>query len=94
MHPTKSKGGSMPYEKIRTGARSVLNLLKLACRLTHTTGFRTGIIRILGPESATDFFSVWDAACPIIEAIVTADNYYNKIDKTPERTGDEDVAVE
>lgn len=84
----------MPYRKIRTGARSVLALLKKACRLTHVAGFREGVIFILGPESATDFFSAWDVACPIIEAIVSADNYYNKIDKTPERTGDEDVAIE
>ena len=84
----------MPYTKIRSGARTVLNLLKAACRLTHTAGFREGVTRILGPESATDFFAAWDVACPIIESIVSADNYYNKIDKAPERTGDEDVSVE
>lgn len=78
----------------RNGARSVLNLLKKACELTHLVGFRQGVIRILGPEGATDFFSAWDVACPIIEAIVSADNYYNKIDKTAERTGDEDTEVE
>lgn len=84
----------MPYSKIRTGARTVLRLLKTACRLTHTAGFREGVIGILGPETATDFFAAWDVACPIIEAIVSADNYYNKIDKAAEHTGDEDVTVE
>ena len=75
-----------------TGARSVLNFLKNACRLTHHEGFRVGIINILGAERATDFFAVWDVACPVIEAIVTADNYFNKIDKRAENTGDEDLA--
>lgn len=73
------------------GARSVLNLLRKACKLTHKVGFRQAIINILGPETATDFFAIWDVACPIIEAIVSADNYFNKIDKVAEHTGDEDL---
>lgn len=75
------------------GARSVLNLLRKACQLTHRAGFRQGIINILGSEVATDFFSAWDVACPIIEAIVSADNYFNKVDKRAEHTGDEDLAL-
>lgn len=78
--------------KKRTGARTVLDELRKACRLTHHRSFRDGITAILGAEGATDFFAVWDTTCPIIEAIVNLDNYFNKIDKVPERTGDEDLS--
>jgi len=75
------------------GARTVLNLLRKVCQLTHHFGFRQGVINILGSEIATDFFAVWDVACPVIEAIVSADNYFNKIDKVAEHTGDEDLTA-
>lgn len=78
--------------QIVTGARTALFLLRKACQLSHHMGFKQGVINILGDERATDFFAVWDPACVVIEAIATADNYFNKIDKRPETTGDEDLA--
>jgi hypothetical protein len=78
----------------RTGARTVLKLLKKACELSVTPGFRTGIANIVGPTQATAFFGYWDPFCSFIGLLVSGDNFFNQIDTVPEETGDEDIAVE
>lgn len=78
---------------IRTGARSVLNLLAKACKLSRTPGFRVGITQILGGTDATTFFGVWDPMCAAVDILIGADNWYNQIDYFEERVGSEDVGA-
>jgi len=73
------------------GARTFLNLLAKACKMSHMRGFRQGVISILGPEAATDVFAIWDPLCIVVEALIAADNFFNQKDVEAERTGDEDL---
>jgi hypothetical protein len=75
----------------RNGARSALNLIAKACKLSRTSGWRAGIISILGPTEAANFFAVWDPFCGVVDVLIGLDNFYNQIDYVEESAGDEDV---
>jgi len=77
----------------RNGARSALNLVAKACRLSRTPGFRTGIAEILGAGNGADFLVAWDALCVVVDLLIGADNFYNQIDFVEEVTGSEDAPV-
>lgn len=77
----------------RNGARSVLNLLQKACKLSRLPGFRVGIAQILGSTQATQFLTAWDALCGVVDLLVGADNFFNQIDYVEEVTGSEDNPV-
>jgi len=79
--------------EIRNGARTFLNLMKTACRLSHLPGFQTGLERILGASRADDVLQIWNPLCIVIEGLVATDNFYNKIDTVAEAEGDEDVTL-
>lgn len=76
----------------RNGARTALNLIAKACKLSRTNGWRIGITTILG-EEATEFFAVWDPFCAVVDLLIGADNFYNQIDFSEETTGSEDVTL-
>ena len=77
--------------KTRNGARTFLFLLQKACHLSHMAGFRTGLSQILGPDAATDFYTLWTPACNMLESIIALDDYFNKRDATlPDTEGSED----
>jgi len=75
----------------RNGARSALNLIAKACRLSRMPGFRVGIAGILGTANAAEFFAVWDPFCAVVDLLIGADNFFNQIDYTREVVGSEDI---
>lgn len=75
----------------RNGARSALNLIAKACKLSRMSGFRTGITGILGPTEAADFFAVWDPFCAVVDILIGTDNFFNQIDFKEDFVGDEDL---
>lgn len=74
----------------RNGARSALNLLAKACKLSRLPGFAVGVDGILGPVEGPEFRAAWSTMCVIIDAAVAADNYYNQIDYQEEVVLSED----
>ena len=76
---------------IRNGARSFLNLMAKACKLSKLPGFRAGLNTILGEGIATDFFALWDPLCAFVDGLIGLDNWYNQIDATAEVPSGEDV---
>jgi len=80
--------------KQRTGARTALNLIAKACKLSRIPGWRVGITGILGTDFAADFFAVWDPFCGVVDLLIGADNYFNQIDFQDETPGNsEDVTL-
>ena len=73
------------------GARSVLNLMRKICRLSHTPGFRPAIISIIGGTEATEFFLLFDPLCVFVEVLIASDNWFNQIDFVPDASGAEDI---
>jgi hypothetical protein len=79
--------------KTRNGARTFLWLMQKACRLSHMAGFKAGLDSILGPDAATDFYSLWTPACAMMESIIALDDWFNRRDATtPDLSGGEDHA--
>jgi hypothetical protein len=74
----------------RNGARTVLDLLAKACKMSRLPGFRNGVFAILG-DDATAFFAVWDPMCAAVDLLISADNWYNQIDYHIDVAGNEDV---
>lgn len=80
--------------KIRTGARTFLNVIARACKLSHIPGFRGGLNQILSVEVTDRFYMVWTPFCAFVDTLVEADNWYNKKDHTDDDAGGEDVEPE
>lgn len=76
---------------IRNGARSLLNLLSHACKLSHLPGFRVGLTGILGGDVVADFYVVWTPLCNFVETLIAADNWFNQIDYQQEVADTEDI---
>lgn len=77
----------------RNGARTALNLIAKACKLSRLPGFRVGISNILGAPTAVDFFAVWDPFCAVVELLIGADDFYNQVDYQEETSGSEDNPI-
>ena len=78
----------------RNGARSALNLVAKACKLSRTAGWRVGILTILGTELSAEFLAVWDPFCAVVDLAIGADNFFNQIDFQDEAPGDsEDITL-
>lgn len=77
--------------QIRNGARTFLNIMWHACRLSRLNGFRGAVARILGDANATAFFTLWDPTCAFVEVLVGNDNWFNQIDATAETSNNEDA---
>jgi hypothetical protein len=78
----------------RNGARSFLDVIAKACKLSHLPGFQTGILRILGPENGLQILGLWNDFCAAVEALIALDNYFNKVDTNEETPGSEDILTE
>jgi len=76
---------------IRSGARTFLNILAKACRLSRINGFRKGVEGILGADNAATLFTVWDPLCAVVDLLIGADDWYNQIDYAQETGGSEDI---
>jgi len=78
---------------IRNGARTFLNLLAKACKMSHLPGFRSGVATILDSEQATVVFGLWDPLCLYVEGLIAADNWYNQKDFLEDDFGGEDTGT-
>jgi hypothetical protein len=78
--------------QIRNGARTMLNIIAHACKLSKLPGFRPAVITILGESNGPSFLNLWDPLCALTEVLISADNYFNQIDTRPEDDGDEDLS--
>ena len=76
---------------IRNGARTFLNLMAKACKLSHFPGFRPALERILGTENYLTFFGLWDPLCIFVDSLVSTDNWFNQIDYVDESGDSEDL---
>ena len=76
---------------IRNGARTFLNILAKACKLSRFNGFRAGVTQILGADNAGSLFAVWDPLCAVVDLLVGTDNWFNQIDYQSETSGSEDI---
>lgn len=74
----------------RNGARTHLDLAKRVCELSRLPGFRAGIIEILG-DGSTAYLSAFDIFCVAVDALIAADNFYNRIDTAEEVANSEDI---
>jgi len=78
----------------RNGARSALNLVAKACKMSRLPGWRVGIGGILGTDQAAEFFAVWDPFCAFVDVLIGLDNFYNQIDyQNEEPGGTEDLSL-
>ena len=80
---------------IRNGARSFLDVIAQACRLSRFPGFVTGLNTILGPEDASALIAVWTPFCAVVDALIASDNWFNRKDLEDTSPGDdgEDVTL-
>jgi hypothetical protein len=76
----------------RNGARTFLNVLHHACKLSRLPGFTPGIGRILEPGDADPLLAAWAAVCTIVDGLVAADNYFNQLDTVNDDAAGEDTA--
>lgn len=76
----------------RNGARTFLNIMAKACKLSHLPGFRAGVNRILGSDTAGSFFVLWDPLCAFVDGLVGLDNWYNQFDRQNDDSDGEDTA--
>lgn len=75
----------------RNGARTFLNLLRKACKMSHMDGFQGGLNTILGPGLASDIYSFWTPLCSAVEAIAALDNFFNQKDTADDDSAGEDT---
>ena len=78
---------------IRNGARTFLNLMAKACKLSRLPGFRSGLDRILGSDTAGSFFALWDPLCNFVDGLVGVDNWFNQRDYQPDDGDGEDTGA-
>ena len=75
----------------RNGARTFLDVVAKACRLSHMPGFRAGLDHILGADAAADLYALWTPFCNMVDSLIALDSWYNKRDATsPDLSGGED----
>lgn len=76
----------------RNGARTMLDIIQKACRLSHLPGFTNGITRILGPSDGATFMALWVPLCALADQLIALDDHFNRVDATtPSPSGGEDV---
>ena len=76
----------------RNGARTFLDVMNKACKLSHLPGFRAGLGRIVGEAQADSIYGLWTPLCSVIEALVATDNYFNQRDRQNDDAAGEDAA--
>jgi hypothetical protein len=76
----------------RNGARTFLDVMAYACKLSRMPGFVTGGRTILGTDNFDTLYALWLPLCSFVDTLIALDNYYNKVDFQEEEVGSEDVA--
>jgi hypothetical protein len=76
---------------IRNGARSFLDVIAAACKLSRLPGFRTGLDRILGTGNAAAVYEVWEPLCIVVDGLIAGDDYYNRKDHVDTDSSGEDT---
>ena len=74
----------------RNGARTFLNVMAKACKLSRLPGFRAGLNTILGTANATELFGLWEPLCLFVDGLVALDNFYNQKDTADDDSTGED----
>lgn len=77
----------------RNGARTFLDVVAAACKLSHLPGFRTGLDKILGTGNAASLYAAWTPLCTIVDGIIAGDDYYNRKDHVDTDSSGEDVEL-
>lgn len=72
----------------RNGARTFLDVIAKACKLSRLPGFQGGLRRILGNAEADTLLAVWEPFCAVVDILVATDNWYNKRDHVDESPDD------
>ena len=75
----------------RNGARSYLDVIQKACKLSRLPGFRTGLTRILGTGNSAALFDAWEPFCLIVDGIIAGDDYFNRKDHVDTDSSGEDT---
>ena len=75
----------------RNGARSNLDVIQKACKLSRLPGFRTGLTRILGTGNSAALFDAWEPFCLIVDGIIAGDDYFNRKDHVDTDSSGEDT---
>lgn len=75
----------------RNGARSYLDVIQKACKLSRLPGFRTGLTKILGTGNAAALFDAWEPFCLIVDGIIAGDDYFNRKDHIDTDSSGEDT---
>lgn len=76
---------------LRNGARTYLDVIAQACKLSRLPGFRTGLDKILGTGNAAALFDVWEPLCAVVDGIIAGDDYYNRKDHKDTDSSGEDT---
>lgn len=76
----------------RNGARTFLDIMWHACRLSRIPGFRAGLHKILGDAAAEQIWTAWQDVCTLVDELVAFDNFYNEKDHTNDDGEGEDAA--
>lgn len=77
----------------RNGARTLLDLMAKACKLSRLPGFRQGIFSILGNDTGAEFLGFWDPLCAYVDSLIALDNYFNRKDSSDEGESEDGVPV-
>lgn len=64
----------------RNGARTMLEIMAKACKLSRLPGFRVGLNTILGTADAATFMGYWEPLCLFVDGLIAADNWFNQKD--------------
>lgn len=77
----------------RNGARTFLELMAKACKMSRMPGFQAGLNLILGPGVASDVMSLWMPLCTFIDGLISLDNFFNQRDTANDDGAGEDAPV-
>lgn len=76
----------------RNGARTFLDLMAKACRMSHLPGFRTALEQILGTDAYVVFLAAWEPLCVLVDGLIASDDWFNQKDRSsPSEPGGEDI---
>jgi len=67
--------------KSRTGAPLWAQIIKKACKLSHTNGWVQGVNALLGADAA-DILAAWNVFCLLFETFLGEDDWPLEIDYT------------
>jgi len=75
----------------RNGARTYLDVIAKACKLSRLPGFRSGLTTILGTGNAAELFAAWEPFCLIVDGLIAGDDFFNRKDHIDTDSSGEDT---